>query len=69
VKTHLFLDRGGFTTPRCSRNTVNPTFDAMFSLTQIVTDDFIEYLSNSALEVQVWGKRPPPPTPKTKGAR
>jgi len=55
VSFPFFLQSTPFATSRCSKNTVNPWFNETFGVQQIITEDFIDYLSHSALEVEVWG--------------
>lgn len=58
VCSSFFLQQAHLITSRCKETTVNPYFEASFSLSQIITDDFLAYLANSALELQVWGQEP-----------
>lgn len=59
VSTSFFLRRSQFSTARCDKDTVSPLFQASFSLTQIITDDFLAYVANDPLELQVLGQPGP----------
>ena len=55
VSFPFFLQQVPFSTTRCQKQTVNPWFNETFSVKQVVTEDFIDYLSHSALEIELWG--------------
>ena len=55
VSFPFFLQTVPFATTRCMKSTVNPWFNETFSLQQVITEDFIDYLSHDALEIEIWG--------------
>lgn len=59
VRTKWFLSTHTLDTPRSPRASINPRFDAVFTITQIITADFLDYLASSSLELQLWGARNP----------
>ena len=63
IRTKWFLQRDYLTTARATCDAFQPHFDETFSLHQLITDDLLAYLADSALELQVWGKRRRPSSP------
>ena len=58
VRTTWFLQREALTTARRSAKAVPiHRFDDRFHVRQLITDDLLAYLRDSALELQVWGQR------------
>jgi hypothetical protein len=55
VSFPFFLMNVPFSTTRCNKATVNPWFNETFSVKQVITEDFIDYLSHNALEIELWG--------------
>ncbi|GMH75543.1 hypothetical protein TL16_g06796 [Triparma laevis f. inornata] len=55
VSFPFFLQQVPFCTTRCQKQTVNPWFNETFSVKQVITEDFIDYLSHNALEIELWG--------------
>ena len=55
VSFPFFLSTVPYATTRCQTRTVNPWFNETFGIRQVITEDFIDYLSHNALEVEVWG--------------
>ena len=55
VSFPFFLQQVPFSTTRCQKQTVNPWFNETFSVKQVVTEDFIDYLAHNALEIELWG--------------
>ena len=53
ASTTFFLQHGALITSRSEESTINPCFDATFRVFQIITDDFLVYLENETLELQV----------------
>ena len=51
----FFLQSTPFATARCNKATVNPWFNETFGISQMITKDFIDYLSHSAIEIELWG--------------
>lgn len=57
VRASFFLQPSPLLTPRCAKNTVNPALETVFQLHQMITDDFLTYLTNGALELQAGVRR------------
>ena len=55
VSFPFFLNTQPFSTTRCNKATVNPWFNETFSVKQVITEDFIDYLSHNAVEIELWG--------------
>ena len=55
VSFPFFLQNIPFSTTRCQTKTVNPWFNETFSVKQVITEDFIDYIAHNALEVELWG--------------
>ena len=55
VSFPFFLQNVPFNTTRCNKATVNPWFNETFGVQQVITEDFIGYLSHNAMEIELWG--------------
>jgi len=55
VSFRFFLRKEPCATARCGAVTTTPRFEQTIALRQLITGDFLDYLSNGALELEVWG--------------
>ena len=53
ARASFFLLPSPLITPRCGRDVTNPRLESEFQVHQVITDDFLTYLMNEALELQV----------------
>lgn len=53
VSFKFFLEKMPLSTATCGARTTNPKWEQTISLFQIVNDDLLQYISNSALEIEV----------------
>mmetsp|Transcript_46333 Transcript_46333/g.79913 ORF Transcript_46333/g.79913 Transcript_46333/m.79913 type:complete len:1029 (-) Transcript_46333:99-3185(-) len=54
VKFDFFLTDTPFSTPHFPLSTINPSIDHTITVDQVVTPEFIEYVSSAALTLELW---------------
>ena len=55
VSFRFFLEAKPLASGCCGQRTQHPKWDQTLSVTQIVNDDFVHFVSNEAVELEVWG--------------
>jgi len=56
VSFKFFLQEIPMTTSRSGRKSVNPEFHETLGVDQIITEDFLTYLTDRAIELEVWAQ-------------
>ena len=51
----FFLETKPLASACCAQRTPHPKWDQTVSIKQIVNDDFVHYVSNEAVELEIWG--------------
>jgi len=54
AKFDFFLTDSPFCTPHFPLTSINPTLDHTFTVEQVVTPEFVEYVSSAALTLELW---------------